>query len=88
VELRGQGRPQAVLVADADGAVSVAARAGGGDPFARAVRRVHEGEGWGPLWKAVVFVTGVAPAVLGVTGVIIWLRRQQRRRAFATAAAA
>jgi uncharacterized iron-regulated membrane protein len=82
VELRGAGRPQAVQVADAGGAVSPA-RQGGGDPFARAVRRVHEGEGWGPLWLAIVFITGLAPALLGVTGVIIWLRKQQRRRAFA-----
>lgn len=86
-ELRGHGRPQAVQVADDTGAVSDAPRQGG-DPFARAVRQMHEGEGWGPVWTVIVFVTGLAPALLGVTGVIIWLRKQQRRRAFVEGAEA
>ena len=81
-ELRGAGKPSLVQVSEATGAVSPA-RQGGGDPFARAVRRVHEGEGWGPIWTVLVFVTGLAPALLGITGLIIWLSKQQRRRAFA-----
>lgn len=82
VELRGAAKPSPVQVSDATGAVSPA-RQGGGDPFARAVRRVHEGEGWGPIWTVLVFATGLAPALLGITGLIIWLSKQQRRRAFA-----
>jgi hypothetical protein len=35
----------------------------------------------GPVWQTIIFAGGVAPAVLGVTGLIMWLRRRGRRLA-------
>ena len=57
----------------------------GGDPFSRWVRQTHQGEGLGPVWTWVAFLTGLAPTVLAVTGVALWLLRT-RRRALARAA--
>ena len=42
---------------------------------------IHDGAGMGPVWQAVIFAGGLAPAVLSLTGVIMWLRRRARRRA-------
>ncbi|MGE5721332.1 MAG: PepSY-associated TM helix domain-containing protein [Sphingomonadales bacterium] len=49
------------------------------------MRVLHDGTGTGPIWQTIIFVAGLAPAVLGITGVIMWLRscgwrRQLRRR--------
>ena len=48
---------------------------------ARLMRVVHDGGGTGWLWQAIIFLAGLAPAVLGVTGVIMWLRNRGGRRA-------
>lgn len=32
------------------------------------------------IWRVIVFMTGVFPVVLGVTGVVMWLRGRQRRK--------
>ena len=52
-----------------------------GDLIHRLVARVHVGRGMGLLWRSLVFLAGVAPSVLGVTGTLIWLRRRRRRLA-------
>lgn len=61
-----------VAVAD-DGGVAVLARvpAGQGD-VARLMRRLHSGEGMGPVWQALLFITGLLPALLAVTGLVMW----------------
>jgi uncharacterized iron-regulated membrane protein len=35
----------------------------------------------GFLWQTIIFLAGLAPAVLGVTGFVMWLRRRARQRA-------
>jgi uncharacterized iron-regulated membrane protein len=39
----------------------------------------------GPIWQIVIFLGGIAPAVLAVTGIVMWLRtrkwRGERKRA-------
>ena len=52
------------------------------ETLARTMRRWHDGTGMGPVWQAVIFLGGIIPAILSVTGIIIWLRsRNPRNRA-------
>jgi uncharacterized iron-regulated membrane protein len=56
-----------------------------GDPISRWMRQTHEGEGYGDLLRWLSALTGLAPAILGVTGVILWWTKRQRRKAIARA---
>ena len=52
------------------------------ETLARTMRRWHDGTGMGPVWQTVIFLGGIIPAVLSVTGIIIWWRsRTPRARA-------
>jgi len=89
IELKGESGPSAqVSVDDASGRAK-AARAGGGpaprSPFLNWSRRIHDGTDLGPVWQTIIFLGGVAPTVLSITGVIMWLRRRSRRLAMADA---
>ena len=44
-------------------------------------RPLHEGEGLGPVFKFLVFLSGVLPLVFSVTGVWMWLKKRRRRPA-------
>jgi uncharacterized iron-regulated membrane protein len=59
-------------VNDASGAASAAPRAGG--PQRSLMRRWHDGTGMGPVWQAIIFIGGIIPALLAVTGIVMWLR--------------
>jgi hypothetical protein len=74
------GKAMDVTVHDATRAVAQQpARSGG---VARFMRQLHDGNGYNPLWQTIIFVAGIAPLLLGITGVIMWLRtRGWRRRA-------
>src|SRR6185436_8489308 len=76
-----KGRPP-VQVVDATGDLK-AGRGGGGpgvpDPVSRWMRRIHDGADMGLVWRLIITLGGVAPAILGITGVIMWLRRRARR---------
>jgi uncharacterized iron-regulated membrane protein len=48
------------------------------------MRKIHDGADLG-LWRPVIFLAGIAPAVLGVTGLVMWLRRRARRLALQAA---
>ena len=62
-----------VNVADDSGTAALAPpRAQSG--VARLMRRIHDGTDMGWLWQAIIFVGGIIPAILGVTGVIMWWR--------------
>jgi uncharacterized iron-regulated membrane protein len=41
---------------------------------ARLMRRVHDGTGTPLLWRVVIFLGGLLPAVLAVTGIAMWWR--------------
>jgi uncharacterized iron-regulated membrane protein len=49
---------------------------------ARLMRRIHDGTGMGPLWQTIIFIGGLVPALLAVTGILMWLHlRRGRSRA-------
>ncbi|WP_374575787.1 PepSY-associated TM helix domain-containing protein [Phenylobacterium sp.] len=83
VVLQGQGGQTTVAVDDATGAAAPAAgggagaRRGPGDPVMRVIRELHEGEALGPVWRVLVVVAGFAPALLGVSGIVLWARRRR-----------
>lgn len=47
---------------------------------ARLMRRIHDGTGMGTVWQVVIFVGGIIPALLAVTGILMWLTARRRRR--------
>ena len=47
------------------------------ETLARTVRRWHDGTGMGLAWQIIIFVGGIIPALLSVTGTIIWWRARK-----------
>jgi uncharacterized iron-regulated membrane protein len=43
---------------------------------ARLMRRWHDGTNMGPVWQTAIFLGGIIPAALAVTGIIMWLRNR------------
>ena len=50
---------------------------------ARLMRRLHDGTGMGPVWQVVIFLGGIIPAILAVTGIVMGLRSRGWRAALA-----
>ncbi len=62
-----------VKVADDSGiAVAAPSRQRGG--VAMLMRHIHDGEGMGIVWQVIIFLGGMLPAGLAVTGIIMWWR--------------
>ena len=52
------------------------------ETVARTMRRWHDGTGMGLVWQVIIFLGGIIPALLSITGIIIWWRaRKPRQRA-------
>jgi uncharacterized iron-regulated membrane protein len=47
-------------------------------------RALHEGSGFGPIWKVLVFISGLVPLLFAVTGVSMWLLKRKARAAMLT----
>jgi hypothetical protein len=47
---------------------------------ARLMRRIHDGTGMGTVWQVIIFLGGLIPAALAVTGIMMWLNVRRRRR--------
>ena len=45
-------------------------------------RPIHEGRGLGPVWRALVFLSGLLPLLFAITGVSMWLIKRARRKRF------
>ena len=73
ISLKGSGE---VRVEDATGERTAPAgrERGGGQDTARLMRRLHDGTGMGPIWQTIIFIGGILPAILAVTGIIMWWR--------------
>lgn len=65
--------PAEVEIADSSGEVTPP-KPPRPETLARTMRRWHDGTGMGPVWQIVIFVGGIIPALLAVTGLIMWLR--------------
>ncbi len=59
-----------------------------GDRFLTLQRVLHEGSWWGAIGRIVTFITGLLPALLATTGLILYLRSRRRRPRVNVAAAA
>jgi uncharacterized iron-regulated membrane protein len=72
VSIRTSGKPAEVAIDDATGAV----KAAGGRPgrIGMILRRMHDGIDMGPVWQAMIFVAGLMPTLLGITGLVMWWR--------------
>lgn len=85
VTLKDRGAPAEVKVLD----LNASARRSAPKPetFSRTMRRIHDGTGTPVVWQIVIFVGGILPAVLAVTGILMWLRTRRRRDKHRRAAA-
>jgi uncharacterized iron-regulated membrane protein len=77
-----EGGAAEVAVADAGGAVTPA-RPPRPETNARLMRRLHDGTNMGLFWQIVIFLGGIIPAVLSITGIVMWLRSRGWRAALA-----
>ena len=78
VAVRGEdGRSAEFKVDDRSGAVSEAPPRP--ETTSRLMRRWHDGDGMGPLWQTIIFIGGLIPALLAVTGIVMWLRTRRWR---------
>ena len=73
VSFAREGGPAEVNVADAGGEVTPP-KPPQPETLARTMRRWHDGTGMGLVWQVIIFVGGIIPALLAVTGIIMWLR--------------
>ena len=82
VSYKRASRPAEVTVADATGTAKPP-KPPQPETTARLMRRIHDGTGTGRLWQVIIFVGGIIPAALAVTGIIMWLNVRRRRSAMA-----
>lgn len=82
----GEGDPVTVQIGDKDGKPQKARGREAGpaaperpDELSPLMRKIHDGQDTPFIWQLLVFLTGVAPPLLGVTGTVMWLRRRARR---------
>jgi uncharacterized iron-regulated membrane protein len=80
VDMKERENAFTVTVDDQSGQTKVMAPQSG-DRAAAWIRWIHEGSHSGPLWAAIVFLTGIFPTVFAVTGIMMWLRKRSDRRA-------
>ena len=48
--------------------------------IAQTMRRWHDGVGMGPVWQFVIFLGGIIPVVLAVTGITMWVGSRKWRK--------
>lgn len=76
----GKTKPASVTVEDASGMAKAAKeRPQQPETTARLMRRIHDGTGMGAVWQVIIFLGGVLPTALAVTGVIMWWRARSWR---------
>ena len=81
VQLRQADELITVLVDDRGGGATTASPRLAGDSIAAWIRWIHDGSRGGIVWQVVIFLCGIFPTVLAITGVIIWLQRRGRQAA-------
>jgi uncharacterized iron-regulated membrane protein len=79
VTLQGKGVRADVKVDDSTGKATPPPPAKP-ETVARLMRRIHDGTGMGIVWQVIIFLGGLIPAALAVTGIMMWLNMRGRRR--------
>ena len=79
VSFKRDGGPAEVIVGDATGDAKPP-KPPQPETLARMMRRWHDGTGMGPVWQVLIFLGGIIPALLSVTGIIIWWRARKPRQ--------
>lgn len=74
-----EGGPAEVTIDDGSGKV-MPPKPPRPETTARLMRRIHDGTNMGIFWQVIIFIGGILPAVLAVTGIIMWLNVRRRRR--------
>jgi len=46
----------------------------------RLMRRIHDGTRMGLVWQTILFLSGILPAVLAITGIIMWWRARHWKK--------
>lgn len=79
VNLRHEAMPVSVFVDPGSGRIlrrMDAATQTAGDRFNAWQRRLHAGDAFGGAWKWILVAAGILPAMLAVTGLLLWRRRR------------
>lgn len=77
-----EGGAAEVAVNDANGEVTPP-RPPRPETTARLMRRLHDGTGMGTFWQIVIFIGGIIPAILAITGLVMWWRSRGWKKALA-----
>lgn len=81
---RADDTPAKVAVSSTDLTAKVESVGEEPETVARLMRRIHDGNGFPFVWQLVVFLGGILPAILAVTGIIMWWRARGWRGEVAT----
>lgn len=52
---------------------------GSADSFMAWQRPLHQGSGWGALWRILVFLSGLLPSLFVTTGIVMWVKKRRAR---------
>jgi uncharacterized iron-regulated membrane protein len=55
------------------------ARGSSADAFMAWQRPLHQGSGWGALWRILVFLSGLLPSLFVTTGIVMWIKKRRAR---------
>jgi uncharacterized iron-regulated membrane protein len=80
VTIKGSGKAREVKVTDAGARASLVPPKP--ETLARTMRRIHDGTGMPFAWQVVIFLGGILPALLAMTGILMWLRMRRRRQRY------
>lgn len=72
-----------VTVNDATGVATPPPPRAGGGSQRPLMRRWHDGTGMGPVWQTIIFLGGIIPAILAITGLVMWWRSRGWKKALA-----
>jgi len=86
VDIKAKGSRANVNVRDLDASATVSPVRP--ETLARTMRRIHDGTGMPVVWQIIIFIGGILPAILAVTGILMWLRMRRRRAKHRRSAAA
>ncbi len=79
-DVREDGRTVQYEINDQPGSAARSDNAGPQSPTALLMRRVHDGKDQPIWWRVIIAIAGLAPLLLGLTGLLWWLWRNRAKR--------